>query len=208
MVAWEKVKGGFVTRGLLGADDKDDAPVGDEAAAADLALDELLGSAMHDLVAESRTGAGSDADDLLLEAEEVVRGGEVAPVDDSGDTLGWFGMAIDRLRGVDKVDALRTALLDWLEGDDTFAIDKRDDTFESSGADNAKPGPAVFASSSTKRSSRLRLSFSGSVSGPESFHHMSRSSPSFFIKLRSAIKVRNLSLMIISPMAFSRPRKE
>jgi UDP-2,3-diacylglucosamine pyrophosphatase LpxH len=129
-VAWEKVKGGFVTRGLLGADDEDDAPVGDEAAAADLALDELLGSGMHDLVAGSGTGAGSDPDDLLLEAEEVVRGGEAATVDDSGETLGWFGMAMDRLRGVDEVDALRTALLDWLEGDDTFKVDQRDDTFE------------------------------------------------------------------------------
>ncbi len=46
-------------------------------------------------------------------------------------TLGWFDMVVDRIRGVDKVEALRRALKDWLHGDDTFDPGKRDDTFTS-----------------------------------------------------------------------------
>jgi hypothetical protein len=45
-------------------------------------------------------------------------------------TLGTIGLIIDRIRGIPKVEALRRALLDWLENDDTFSIDKRDETFK------------------------------------------------------------------------------
>ncbi len=128
-VAWEKIKGKFVTDGLLGAGDEDTHVMHDPQRAADLALGELLGGELQQLVAG--TGAAANAEDLLLEAETLVRGGEVTAVlSDNGETLGWFEMAIDRLRGVSQVDALRKALLDWLEGDETFNIDNRDDTFK------------------------------------------------------------------------------
>lgn len=129
-VGWEKIKGGFVTRGLLGADEDDPAAVCDPDAAAELALDELLGGELREEVASG--GAASDPDDMLLEAEDIVRG-KRKPVgldDAEGETLGWFGLVIDRLRGVDKVDALRKALLDWLEGDETFKVGHRDDTYQ------------------------------------------------------------------------------
>ena len=128
-VAWGKIKGRFVTRGLLGAEDEDPSAVRDPIDAAELALDELLGAHLHGVVAGG--GAGADPDALLLEAEAVVRGEPpAARISEHEGTLGWFGMAVDRLRGVDKVEALRNALLDWLEKDESFDIRNRDETFE------------------------------------------------------------------------------
>lgn len=127
-----KIRGSFETRGLLGAEEDDLNAVSDPEAAADLALDELLGGKLRSLVTSASGIASTDPDDMLLEAEQSLRG-EDAQSDfgeDEVGTLGWFGMAIDRLRGVDKTDALRVALLDWLKDDSTFDIGRRDETFE------------------------------------------------------------------------------
>ena len=128
-IAWDKLKGNFVTSGLLGAATESDNAIRDPRAAADVALKELLGGELREFVGTAQSV--ESAEDMLLEAETVMRGGEVPKLSQKGDeTLGWFGMAVDRLRGVNKSDALRKALLDWLEGDDTFDTNKRDDTFD------------------------------------------------------------------------------
>lgn len=67
--------------------------------------------------------------DMLLEAERSLSEGAPASPD---ATLGLGQLLVDRLtgwmRGIDKPEALRRALLDWLRGDRTFELDERDDT--------------------------------------------------------------------------------
>jgi UDP-2,3-diacylglucosamine pyrophosphatase LpxH len=130
-IGWGKLKGRFQTRGLLSPGDEDPDGVVDAATAAEVALDEFLGDNLRTMVSGGPSALSADPDEMLLEAEDIVRGGKV-PVGDGSEegTLGWFQMAVDRVRGVDKVDALRNALLDWLEDDDSFSLDKRDETFD------------------------------------------------------------------------------
>lgn len=130
-VTWGKLKGQFIRRGLLGAEDEAPSAVRNPGDAAELALNELLGGHLLSLVSDGGESTKANADDLLLEAEAVVRGEHItAQLDDDEGTLGWFGMALDRLRGVDKVEALRNALLDWLQNDESFRIGNQDETFE------------------------------------------------------------------------------
>lgn len=98
-------------------------------------LESLLGS--HLLAAK----APAMAESMLRTAErELAGGGTAAPE----GTLGTAGLVWDRLTGwitgVDKAEALRRALQDWLRGDRSFEIGHRDETCD---AVLASVGPAV-----------------------------------------------------------------
>jgi len=96
-----------------------------------LSVDNLLGPNLMEGV---RRGAGGNlptADALLLAAEKEYKTGSAA-TDPHDETLGYGQLVWDRLTGwltgTSKIEALRRALLDWLEDDKTFKIDHRDDT--------------------------------------------------------------------------------
>lgn len=94
-------------------------------AAAAPTLEQLLGPQLR-----AAQGAHPPADDMLMAAEAQL-GLDPAALTGAG-TLGAGQLVWDRLtgwiRGVDPVEALRRALLDWLQDDRSFAIDDRDDT--------------------------------------------------------------------------------
>jgi len=133
-VAKNRIRGALVKRGLLSAAAGSVDEVGDTAAAAETVITELLGSRLREEVESSASGAqGVTAEELLLEVEEEAAAGTDALELEAGgqpETLGVIQMVVDRIRGVDKVEALRRALLDWLEDDETFDLDRRDDTFK------------------------------------------------------------------------------
>jgi hypothetical protein len=76
---------------------------------------------------------------MLLEAERNFDKPGVRPLG-SDQTLGWGQLVWDWLTGVEKPEALRRALKDWLRGDKTFEITDRDETFETA---TAKVGSGV-----------------------------------------------------------------
>jgi UDP-2,3-diacylglucosamine pyrophosphatase LpxH len=88
-------------------------------------LDELLGPHLRAARAERAA-----ADDMLLDAERRLGRGGVGTLPEG--TLGTGQLVWDRLTGwitgVDKAEALRRALQDWLRGDRTFDIGHRDET--------------------------------------------------------------------------------
>lgn len=87
------------------------------ATATPAALEQLLGPNLRAAQQPHRA-----ADDMLLAAEGQLAGAPMAPPGDG--TLGTGQLIWDRLtgwiRGIDKPEALRRALLDWLKGDKTF----------------------------------------------------------------------------------------
>ncbi len=122
---------GYLERkGILSVDSLEQTT---DTAAGDVALDNLLGANFKEGIKLSPT-VSEDADDLLLAVEEDYAAG-IQPLDNAGaestaETLGTFGYIYDRIRGVPKDDALRRALLDWLEKDDTYELTTKDETFE------------------------------------------------------------------------------
>ena len=90
-----------------------------------------------------KQGVGEGVDDMLLAAEQNF-GRPARMAAPSEGTLGTSQLIVDRLTGwltgVSKAEALRRALLDWLENDKTFEPDDRDDTFKQV---IASVGPAV-----------------------------------------------------------------
>jgi UDP-2,3-diacylglucosamine pyrophosphatase LpxH len=103
----------------------DAGPTPKAAVSDDALLAELLApSAPH------RTDAGA----LMAAAEADFADGldavAVARTEGGAKTLGFGEYLWDRLRGVERHEALREALVDWLGTDDTFALDTRDTTFE------------------------------------------------------------------------------
>jgi UDP-2,3-diacylglucosamine pyrophosphatase LpxH len=91
-----------------------------------LKLDQMLGPNIRQVI-------GQDADNMLLAAEHNFdKPRTQAPSKDG--TLGTAQLVWDRLTGwltgVSKAEALRRALLDWLEKDKTFDHNDRDDTFK------------------------------------------------------------------------------
>ncbi|MCP4256027.1 MAG: hypothetical protein GY774_00705 [Planctomycetes bacterium] len=133
-IAAEWIRGKMKTRGLLSADAESSQYVSDPAAAAELALDELLGPQLCEGIRAGGLSPPASEDDLLLAAELAMDKNEdvLASIEEDAaeDTLGWFGMFVDRVRGVDKIEALRRAILDWVKDDGTFDIKHRDDCFE------------------------------------------------------------------------------
>jgi UDP-2,3-diacylglucosamine pyrophosphatase LpxH len=141
----DKVRGGLVTRRLLSAQGDDLAAVA-PAAAAEVASETLLGASLRGALNERRVAsAASDSEDeLLLAAGRALAAGEsassvVAREGEEG-TLGWGDIFWGRIGAIDKVEALRRALQDWLQDDTTFETDTRDSTFHGI---TARVGPDV-----------------------------------------------------------------
>ncbi len=131
----DKVGGGRVTKDLLSA--TTDAP-----AAARLRpppVERLMGANLREVAhATPRRGGAASEDALLRAAEERHATGasatERASLEPSSgkpaETLGWFGLFVDRLRQVSPQEALRAALKDWLKDDTTFDVGTRDETYD------------------------------------------------------------------------------
>ena len=108
----------------------------DPSAAAAPTLEQMLGPNM-------KQGIGERVEDMLLAAEQNFdRPRSLAAQADA--TLGAPQLIVDRLTGwltgVSKAEALRRALLDWLEDDKTFDPNDQDDTFRQV---SASVGPAI-----------------------------------------------------------------
>lgn len=99
-------------------------------------LEQLLGPNL-------KQGMGEGVDDMLLAAERNFSKTRTPAAQPDG-TLGAPQLIWDRLTGwltgVEKSEALRRALRDWLEKDKTFSVDDRDDTFKQV---TAAVGPAI-----------------------------------------------------------------
>jgi UDP-2,3-diacylglucosamine pyrophosphatase LpxH len=70
-------------------------------------------------------------DPMLLDIERQFASGIVpaSTREEPIGTLGWPGMVLDRLQSVDKVEALRRALLDWHDDDHGFDLTHQDETY-------------------------------------------------------------------------------
>jgi UDP-2,3-diacylglucosamine pyrophosphatase LpxH len=135
-VLWEKLRSTLKLSGLLSADE---TTVKDATEVQNVALTELLGANLLGGLSGVRSGFSRSVDSMLLQAETTLAnpGGHGASTD---ETLGWGQLTWDWLTGVEKPEALRRALKDWLRGDKTFDIKDRDETFD---AVTAKIGPRV-----------------------------------------------------------------
>jgi len=135
-ILWEKLRGTLKQHGLLSADE---TSVTDSEQVQSIAASELLGPNLLDGLKAARPTSGRTADSMLLDAERNFdKPGARPPSPDQA--LGWGQLVWDWLTGVDKPEALRRALKDWLRGDKTFEITDRDETFETA---TAKVGPGV-----------------------------------------------------------------
>jgi UDP-2,3-diacylglucosamine pyrophosphatase LpxH len=89
-----------------------------------------------------KQGIGEGVDDMLLAAE--LNFDKPKTLEETDGTLGTPQLVWDRLTGwltgVSKAEALRRALLDWLEKDKTFDHSDRDDTFKQV---RGSVGPAI-----------------------------------------------------------------
>jgi UDP-2,3-diacylglucosamine pyrophosphatase LpxH len=100
---------------------------------ADATLGLLLGDNLKSRIGPL-TVPSRDERSILLAMEKDIAEGKPPQTgcgpDGNGETLGTLGYIFNRIRGIPKAEALRRALLDWLEKDDTFSIDKRDGAFD------------------------------------------------------------------------------
>ena len=96
--------------------------------------DQLLGPNLMRGLTVAATGTASDAADAMLLAAERNYATRAPRTVTADETLGSGQLVWDRLTGwllgVSKEEALRRALLDWLQGDATFDIEQRDGTFD------------------------------------------------------------------------------
>jgi UDP-2,3-diacylglucosamine pyrophosphatase LpxH len=96
-------------------------------------VDQLLGPSLAEGMKLASAAGSQSADDMMLLAEKNFNKQSAAPVPPGG-TLGTGQVIWDRLTGwmtgVGQDEALRRALKDWLEGDKTFDISDRDDTYK------------------------------------------------------------------------------
>jgi UDP-2,3-diacylglucosamine pyrophosphatase LpxH len=134
-IAWRRGIGELQSRGVLSARSHPDAATAAEAGAWRDAVGPRLwrlidGGDASGAMARPEV-AVSGLDPMLLEIERQLASGiAVADTpDDLTGTLGWPRMVLDRLRSVDKVDALRQALLDWLDDDHSFELTEPDETY-------------------------------------------------------------------------------
>ncbi len=96
-------------------------------------LESLLGPNVLDSMKYAVAGSGRTGDDMLLALETSPQ--SILTAKPMGDApLGVGQLIWDRLTGwissISRDEALRRALQDWLKGDQTFALDDRDDTFK------------------------------------------------------------------------------
>lgn len=126
----DKIKGGLVTKNLLGPSATTLGGAAPEAVARELTV-QLLGPSFREAVTVQRQGS---EDDLLLEAArpptservpaDAASGGEVKTLGAWDLVAGWVGL-------VPKVEGLRRALADWLREDTTFDVSNtKDDLFQ------------------------------------------------------------------------------
>ncbi|MCE5334496.1 MAG: metallophosphoesterase [Desulfobacteraceae bacterium] len=125
-ILWDKIRGSLRLQGLLGADE---SSVTDPAAVQSIALDQLLGPNLLESVGSGHSTPVRDTDEMLLEAEASLGKPRVTGLHGE-QTLGWGQLVWDRLTGVDRPEALRRALKDWLQDDRTFEIAERDTMFQ------------------------------------------------------------------------------
>lgn len=96
-------------------------------------IDQLLGPNLSGLVKSQQAKPSENVDDMLLAAERNL-GQPSALVATPEEALGTGELIWDRLtgwlRGVDKDEALRRALRDWLKDDKTFDYEAQDDTYK------------------------------------------------------------------------------
>jgi UDP-2,3-diacylglucosamine pyrophosphatase LpxH len=145
-VAWQRGRGELQSRGFLSAAPgyapqatlTTDALVSTDAIGPQLR--KLIDCAEEKIAPEHR--ATDVVDPMLLEIERQFAHGMPArdSFDDLQGTLGWTGMLLDRLNAVDRVDALRRALLDWHADDHSFELADEDETYRKV---RARVGPAI-----------------------------------------------------------------
>jgi len=137
-VAWQRGRGELQSRGVLSAAAAN-APqttvTADPLVSTDAIGPQLRrlieGADGNQVIAPDHRATGV-IDPMLLEIERQFASG--MPARDSFDelqgTLGWTGMLLDRLHAVDRVDALRRALLDWHTHDHSFELADEDETYQ------------------------------------------------------------------------------
>lgn len=138
-VVRDRIRGRSEVRNLLSAETPLESLSPNLLAAS--ALNELMGEGLASQV--RGTPAPDLEDELLLWAGRAIAPGAPAAQVGDGDgpaTLGWSDVVAGWLGRVDRVEALRRALGDWLAGDDTFDVGKRDDTYDDIAA---RVGPGV-----------------------------------------------------------------
>ena len=136
----DKEHGELQRKKLLAAEEHDFSEFSNEALANEV-VETLLGSNLREAIRKSQCIQTSDAEDKLLEtAEELIKQGksasDIAEKEDGTDTLNWIDNTLnwmDIIAGmiglIDKVEALRSSLKDWLKDDTTFNIDTEDDAY-------------------------------------------------------------------------------
>lgn len=94
-----------------------------------LTVDQLLGPNLKAGLLNAGSASLSNADDMLLAAEENFNRPDKRTTSADG-TLGTPQLIWDWITGVDKDEALRRALKDWLVNDKTFDMTDEDDTYK------------------------------------------------------------------------------
>ncbi len=94
-----------------------------------LTVDHLLGPNLKAGLSNAGSASQSNADDMLLAAEKNFNRPDRYAMPADG-TLGTPQLIWDWITGVDKDEALRRALKDWLEKDKTFEMSDQDDTYK------------------------------------------------------------------------------
>jgi UDP-2,3-diacylglucosamine pyrophosphatase LpxH len=94
-------------------------------------LQHLIDGTKPDYVMAAPGQAARAVDPMLLEVERQLAAGIPAgdSLNDLEGTLGWRGMLLDRLQSVDRIDALRRALLDWQADDRSSDLTDQDETY-------------------------------------------------------------------------------
>lgn len=129
-IVGEKVKGSIQVDQRLSAEG---FKPHEQVEAAPLRIDQLLGPNLTAGIRAQQSNSPESVDDMLLAAEKNL-GQPSALVASPEEALGTGELVWDRLtgwiRGIDKDEALRRALQDWLKDDKTFVIDDKDDTYK------------------------------------------------------------------------------
>jgi len=122
----DRVSGVLKTRNLLSAGEDVESVETEDLTNA--AMPELLGNSV---MAQIRGMSVGDSEDELLVTAEVnmVTRKPAIGTTSEGATLGWSDIVAGKLGLVDRVEALRRALKDWLSRDTTFDLSDRDPTF-------------------------------------------------------------------------------
>ena len=98
-----------------------------------------MGASLRDIARTAPRSAVAATEDALLRAAEERHAAGASATERAAleprtgepvETLGWFGLFVDRLRGISPQEALRGALEDWLKDDTTFDVGTKDETYD------------------------------------------------------------------------------